>query len=127
MTTAAPSERTFFSDAGITITQARIVVPGQTYAMSGVTSVATYRKDPSRTGPIVLGILGVLSLIGGAKTILGALIFLGLAVAWWMALKPTFIVKLTSAAGEREAFTSKDESLVDRLVSAINEAIIARG
>ena len=34
-------ETTFFNEGGLTVTNSRFVVPGQTYAMSGVTSIRT--------------------------------------------------------------------------------------
>ena len=103
------------------------MVPGQTYAMSGITSVKAYRKDPSRTGPIILGILGLLGLLGGTEVLPGALITLGIAVAWWMIPKPSFSVLLSSASGEAKALTSKDGACIDRVIRALNDAIVHRG
>jgi hypothetical protein len=120
-------EKVFLNEAGITVTQARFVVPAQTFAMSGVTSVLALKSDPKRTGPIVLGVLGLITLMAGKMGILVALLLIAGAVAWWMALKTTYIVKLRTSGGESNAYSSKDKELVDRIISALNESIIARG
>ena len=42
------AEQTFFSSGSVTVTQARFVVDGQTYAMQGVTSVRRELAQPSK-------------------------------------------------------------------------------
>jgi hypothetical protein len=41
------AERTFLDEGGVTVTNARFVVPVQTYAMSGITSVKSLKHTPS--------------------------------------------------------------------------------
>ncbi len=121
------AETTFLSEAGVTVTQARFMVPGQTYAMSGVTSVKQIDESPSRKGPLVLGVIGVLALAGGAQGIIAAIIFIAAAAAWWYFQKSKHIVVLHSASGESRAFISGDAALVNRVVDALNNAIVHRG
>ena len=124
---ASQSENTFFSDAGITVTQARFMVPGQTYAMSGVTSVATAKDSPSKKGPIIMIAIGLLALAAGKDALIFGFLLIAGGALWLYLQKPTFVVMLHSASGESRAFTSKDGDLVSRIVGAINEAIVARG
>jgi hypothetical protein len=128
---ANPTEQTFLNEAGVIVTQARFMVSGQTYAMNGVTSVASLKEIPSRKGPIICLVLGLITFFGalrGDTQILpGSLFFLIVGGLWWYLKKTQYTVLLHSASGESRAFTSADENLVDRIVGALNEAIVARG
>ena len=106
-------EQVFLNEGGVTVTNARFIVPSQTYAMSGITSVKTYEKTPSRNGPIILIVIGVLMALGGKQEAIGAVVFvLVLAVVWWIFQKIEYQVRLSTASGE---------------ANALNEAIIHRG
>ena len=120
-------ETTFFNESGLTVTNSRFVVPGQTYAMSGVTSIRTEEYPPPRKWPSIITGIGVLLVLGGKDTIIVALILIAIGVMWWRSQKTTYNIVLSSASGETDAFTSTDEKYVDNLVSALNDAIISRG
>jgi len=84
---SAASERSFLSESEVTVTQARLVVAGQTYAMNGITSVASFKISPSRKLPIVLIAMGVMGLLSGdSSAIPGGLLFF-LVGAVWLYLK----------------------------------------
>lgn len=117
-------EKVFMSEGGVTVTSSRFIVSSQTYAMSGITSVKNSTKYPSRTGPIVLGILGGVMLANSSWY--GA-IPLGLAVLWWISQKVEFHVLLTTAAGEMEALSGEDQEFTSRVVKALSDAIVFRG
>ncbi|TLU87604.1 MAG: QacE [Chlorobium sp.] len=126
-------EKSFFNEGGVSVTNARFMAQGQTYAMSGITSVKSFREDPSHKGPIILGIIGVLGTLGAFSSnsvgngIVMTLLFIGGAVAWWMYQKPAFSVLLNSASGEAKALTSKDGQFISHVVNALNDAIVHRG
>jgi hypothetical protein len=122
------SEREFLRQGGVVVTQARFIHGSQTFAMSNVTSVLSTKTDPSKGGAILLIVLGIV-LIAAHQA---ATIVIGLALAalggWWLySMKPTYNVVLRTASGESRAFSSKDRSLVERVVAAVNDAIVARG
>lgn len=124
------SEQTFLNEGGITVTNSRFIANGQTYAMSGITSVKSFKHPTSIKGPIILFAIGFLIFIGGqgsAGSILTGLLFFASAIAWLVLNKPLFSVMLSSASGETEAYSSKNENFILNVVNAINEAIIARG
>jgi hypothetical protein len=117
-------EKAFYNSNGVTVTNARFIVSGQTYAMSGVTSVKTGVEDPSRSGPIWLGIIGGVTFrynwqIGVA--------LIALAIFWWFCQKPTLSVVLSSSSGEMQALSSKDATYIRAVVEALNNSIIHRG
>ena len=107
-------EKTFGNEAGVSVSNARFIAAGQTYAMSGVTSVKSSRADPSRKGPIIMGIIGVLALMGGGTAMIVGLILIAAAAALWFTQKPEFQVLLSSASGEAKALSSKDGEFISR-------------
>ena len=126
------AEQTFLNEGGITVTNARFVTTGQTYAMSGVTAVSSWKYPPSRKGPIIVMAIGLLFLLfafmGGSFS--GG-IFAALIIAaggfWWSKQKTSYSVVLSTASGDAEAYTSKESDFIFRVVDALNDAIVARG
>ena len=120
-------EKTFFSAGGVSISNSRFIAAGQTYAMSGITSVKSFRQDPSRKGPVILGVAGVLAMTPGGQSLVIGLLLTVAAVFWWRALKPEFSVLLSSASGEAKALASKDGDFISSVITALNDAIVHRG
>ena len=120
-------EKIFFNEGGITVTNSRFVVPGQTYTMSGVTSIKSVRHDPSKKWPIILLGIGIIMLLSGGDAAVPALLLIVAGVVWLYLIKPTYGVVLSSASGETEALTSKDGGYINRIVNALNDAIVSRG
>ena len=116
----------------------RFIAGDQTFAMSGITSVKSSRQDPSRTGPIVFGIMGLVTLLAGRPGVMpgwtalpnapgaGLAIFLG-AFIYLFAQKTESSVLLTTASGEVKALPSRDAAFVSKVVAALNDSIVHRG
>ena len=132
---AAPAaEKTFYENNGVLITNARCVAFGETYAMSGVTSVAAFRTVPSKFGPIVLMIFGTVMFFGSfsqiPQTLLGLLVgplIFAAGLAWFKSRKDIFTVKLHTAGAENTFVSSKDQAFADEVVAALNDVIVHRG
>ena len=120
-------EKSFFNDGGVSVSNSRFIAQGQTYAMSGVTSVKSSRQDPSRKAPIIMGIVGLLALAGGSTAAIVGLLLIAGAVAMWFLQKAEFQVLLYTASGEAKALTSNDGAFVSNVVAALNDAIVHRG
>ena len=127
MSAAANQETVFLNEKNIHVTNARLVLPAQTYAMSGITSVETGFDKPSKLYPIILIVIGVLALIAGMNGFLFGVIFIAIGAAWIYKLKDTFHMFLHTASGKTQALSSYDESWIKQVVKAVNEAIIHRG
>ena len=117
-------EKVFYDNRGIKVTNSRFLTYGTTTSMSGITSVTKYIHKPSRKGPIILFVVGLILFawqwyIGAAGV--------ALAVIWWMSQKPEFSIRLATASGESEALVDKDEKFIDDVVTALNDAIVHRG
>ncbi|MDC1205660.1 DUF6232 family protein [Candidatus Pacebacteria bacterium] len=126
------SEKSFYNSDDVTVTSARLLAAGETYAMSGVTSVKMRKEEPSRKGPVVLGVIGALFLIpvfaeGEFGGLLWAAVLIGLAAFWWKRKKNMYHVVLRTASGESQAYHSHDETQISGIVEAINNAIVHRG
>lgn len=126
-------EVTFYVDeAGVRITNTRLIVPGATYAMANITSVKTETVNPSYSGVFLTIVVGVAFLIGASSLKSGSAAALGVLVVfagivWAVVLKPEYKLGVSSASGERSPLSSRDEAYIDKIVQAINEAIIHRG
>ncbi|WP_176079348.1 DUF6232 family protein [Paraburkholderia tropica] len=133
---SAPTEKLFLDLGDVKVTSARFVVPGQTFAMSGVTSVKHWRTPRKWIFGAVLLVIGFPGLLASAGAVgqeksIGPLLIglvmpvLGAYLLWRG--RPHSQVRLQSASGETKAFTSRDDALVRRIVSAISDAIVHRG
>ena len=121
-------ERTFFEQGNVKVSNARFIVGNQTYAMNGVTSVKSHSTPPSRTGGIIAFIFGIVVLFAAEGS--GRLIGLAIAVAAGYFLygqKTEYAVVLNSASGEAQALTGTDETYINGVISALNDALIHRG
>ena len=134
MSSTPSNETTYFQEGNITITNARAVLGEKTYAMSNVTSVSMGTIPPNRSTPIIIGLVGFA--LGGcglaSETRSWALIIIGLVAVAVAALifftaKERYIVKIGSASGEANALSSIRRDYIEKIVKAMNDAIIRRG
>lgn len=123
------NEIVFLNESNVTVTNARFIVNGQTYALSGVTSVKNRRhiEYPSRLIPIILGIVGIFLFLG-EKPLIGFLM-IAISVLIWILNKKkiTDTVILSTAGGEVEAISSENTEFIARIILALNESIVYRG
>jgi len=119
-------EKTFFQYEDVTVTNSRFMVGSQTFAMSNITSVKASQQNPKRLWPIALIVVGVLALAAGANIWVVGLLG-GSGVAWLFMQYTVYHVMLTTAGGETSALSSKQREYIEKVVHALNEAIVARG
>ncbi|MBA3353815.1 MAG: hypothetical protein H0U23_15580 [Blastocatellia bacterium] len=103
-------EQIFLDEDEIKVTNARFITKGRTYAVNGITSVSLYEVKPRRAGVIVCAIIALIALSQGYNGVLVGVIFIGLAVVGWFMNPQTYSVRLMTASGESDAFTTKDHS-----------------
>jgi len=118
-------EKEFFSYDDVKVTNARFIVGSQTYAMSNITSVKASEDSPGRFTPIACVVVGVACLFGSVKEFGIFLILLG--GVWLACLKTTYYVSLTTAGGESKALSSEQREYIEKVVAALNNAIVHRG
>ena len=118
-------EKVFLNESGFLVTNTRFEIPGQMFAMAGVTSVGVNQVVPSKLRPIVMMILGI-GMMGAAVYDIGGVLLL-LGGLWFWALKTEYHLTLTTAAGQQRVTSSKDEEYMASLRQALTNAIIHRG
>lgn len=118
-------ERVYLEHGAVKVTNARFMVPSQTYAMSGITSVRFFTEKPNWLWPGLFFVIAVVMLTNNGNI---WSIVIPLAVGMLLLLrKPTYHVVLSSASGETRALNNKNKQLIEGVISALNQAIISRG
>lgn len=125
-------ETTYYRDGQVTISNSRAVLGTKTYAMSNITSVTMGERPANRSLGAIFILLGAAGLCVGSASHSNAPLLIGiLAVIAGIALifiaKPSYIVKIGSAGGESDALIATDKDYIQKIVNAVNEAIIKRG
>ena len=122
---AGEREKEFLREGPVLVTNARVVVKKQTFAMGQVSSVKSTVQAAHRVTPILLILGGML--FATNEELLGiGLIFALLGTIWLLMSRKRYIVKLSTSSGESEALASPDEGFVNRVVAAINSAMVYR-
>tara|TARA_Y100000589_G_C26928373_1_gene537290 strand:- start:190 stop:561 length:372 start_codon:yes stop_codon:yes gene_type:complete len=121
---ATQDDKVFLKDSNVLVTQSRFVAGGKTYAMRNISSVTKY-KIPKKIGTAIFLIIVGLILLAFSP-IIGGLIFIA-GILWLILSKPKYSVRIQSNAGEADGFISKDEKYIQKIVDAVNNAIIHRG
>lgn len=120
-------ERTILERENVLVTTARVVLGGQTFAMSGITSVRAGHIEPKWSGVLLAVLAGLMFfLMGGAALFLGVACLV-LAVLMGKDKKTRHKVILVTSAGEQSGLETEDGALVLSVVRAISDAIVARG
>lgn len=119
------TEKVFYQDHNVTVTQARFVSDSKTYAMRNISSVSIRKIDRSIKGEIILIILGVILL--ATQVWLVGIAAVVIAVILLFTRKDSFSVRINSNSGEADGLISKDREMIEKVVHALNEAIVYRG
>lgn len=138
------AEETVYSDSNVSVTTARVVISGTTYALRNLTSVKMTSSPSGQVGcaavlliPGILmlllslascGISGLAGLVEGVGAGLVGLVISGgiitAAIAWMRKSRANYHVTISSSSGEAHALTSKDRNYVEKIVASINDAIV---
>lgn len=122
-------EKTYYSDAAITVTSTRAVLAGKTYAMANITSVAMAEVQPGAgCGCALLGLGGMcaLGLFSSATIALGVVGLLMLVGGVALMSQKNYVVRIGSSSGEANALQHQDGAYIQKIVNAMNQAIIER-
>jgi hypothetical protein len=120
------TEKTFYQNPDVSVTQSRFVASGKTYAMRNISSVSLYKKTKSRLFEIALIFIGLALVVGGSAWIAGV-IMIAFAVLLFFLRKNEYTVRINSNSGEADGYISNNRQEVQEIVNAVNEAIIFRG
>ena len=121
------TEKTFYKDQNVYVTQSRFVVGGKTYAMRNISSVTNYRTEKSKAGAIFLILIGLLALTFGGSGMTFGVIMIAIGVLIIVRTKDDYSVQISSNSGESKALVSKNRDYIQKIVDSVNEVIIFRG
>jgi fucose permease len=123
-----------YQDENIHVTNLRAMLQGKTYAMANVTSVSMFRQAGNTAPGVVAAVIGGFMLLGAAADselrgcfLVFGLIILVIGIAILASTKDTYWVRIGSASGETNALSSTNRDYIQRVVNAMNEAIVRRG
>lgn len=121
-------ENIFYQDENVKVTQSRFTVGSDTYAMRNISSVTNFEIKKSKTNPILL-LIGSICYMIFIKSDISyiAIIIAVLSILWFFGINNEFAVKISTNAGEPNTLVSEDKKYIQKVVDAINEAIIYRG
>jgi hypothetical protein len=88
--------------------------------------VRLLQKRPNYTLPIILLMVGAVSMSGNDSRGIGIIIAL-FGIALFFILKSSYVMLIGSAGGEKAALASKNSAFMSSIVEHINSAIITRG
>lgn len=121
------TEKVFYEDKFVKVTQSRFISNGSTHAMRNISSVSNQHIPNSIGGSIMLIVIGIIVAFFGSTALIVGLILIGIAIALIATTKDDYAVKISSNSGQSNVVISKDKKYIQTIVNAINEAIIHRG
>lgn len=119
-------ETQFYQDGTVTVTQSRFVTQSKTYAMRNISSVHIFEIEKNRVTPIIMILIGLPFLFSGDIFWIG-LIIITLGILWLFTIKNEYAVRISTNAGEANSIILKDRIYIQKIVDALNDAIIYRG
>ena len=118
------AEQTFFEYEDVKVTNARFISGSQTYAMSNITSVKASEQKPKRFWGILILVIGLVAAISSPAV--GIVVAVCAAIYLFMQ-KTMYHVMLATSGGETSALKTYQREYLQKVVSAVNEAIVHRG
>lgn len=122
-------EHVIYTDEHVSISTSRIILGATTYALRNITSVKMLRSPGKRGCSIMLLIAAGFALLiamnaHALAALIIAVVFGIVGFLWYRAIKDDFHVLIASSSGEERALTSTDQLYIEKVVSAINDAIV---
>jgi hypothetical protein len=123
------NEKVYYSDGAITVTSTRAVLGTKTYAMANVTSVALAENQELPGCGCMLVVVGLLlgfMLFNRDSVGIGVIGLVVVALGVVLIQQKKYVVRVGSASGEADALESKNREYVQKIVHAVNQAIVDR-
>ncbi len=92
--------------------------------MSNITSIKAFEQKPNRFWAILIMFFGLLLTITFLPV---GLTMIGASAIYMIFQKTTFHVMLSTSGGETSALKTHQKDYLNKVVSALNEAIVYRG
>jgi hypothetical protein len=129
------SEENIYTDKNVSVTTARVIISGTTYALRNITSVKMTVTPPKQECAVALLVIGIVGVLAGFAAfthdrsaglfwLLMGVLMVAIGILWRLLLKPAYNVTNASSAGEIRALTSPNKEYIAKIVGAINEAFV---
>ena len=119
-------EKTFLQNGNITVTQSRFIVDSKTFAMRNISSVQVGVIPAKRGFGILLILIGIILLVSN-DTRTGGIVVIAIGALFAYLPKDQFTVRISTNAGESDSLMSKDRQFIQKIVDALNEAMVHQG
>ncbi len=125
-------EQVYFSDRRVQVTHARLIVPGQVFAIAQVTSVETKKQAPERAWAVVLAVMGVMITAAAYYVEASPFASVGLVFAiggsvWAILVRGRYQITVRMSSGEVWRTETKDGAWAQQLAGAMSQAMVAAG
>ena len=121
----AAKEKIFLQENNVIVTHTRFTSGDKTFVMRNISSVTNHKIEKSRKWQKILIVSGSIAVLLDDTRILG-LFLIVLGVVWLFFIKDEFSVRIRSNSGETDGLISKDEEYIERIVYAVDDALIFR-
>jgi hypothetical protein len=116
-------EKVFYDQGNVLVSNKRVVSQCTTYTLQNTASVGAGADSPGKMGGILVILIGLASFTANP--------FFGVPVivigVWYLyKRRKSYLVVLRDASGETNALRSYDWAEIERIVSALNHAIVER-
>jgi hypothetical protein len=117
-------EKLLFSNADIKVSNQHLNVRGKVYAIADINQVELTFVEPKRILATILFLLGLFLLLDeGNLFALGGFSII-LSVVFWISGGTKYAVVIHSAAGEKQVFVSDDRLLTEKIIYALDNAML---
>jgi hypothetical protein len=117
-----------FNERGIMLSRMALSASGQMFPLRDLADAAVVMVPRQKPLPIALSVIGAIVAVAGAISGSGPALVLGIMIAavgylTWITQDVVYRMMVTTAEGEREVFTTKEQAFADRVAALVCEAI----
>ena len=120
------NEIIFYQDFDVKVTQTRYITHSKTYPMRNISSVYLFEIVKSRKLPVLIIVIGALLLFSNEAPIAATLI-VAFGILLLLLIKNEYAVRISTNSGELNSVVSKNRDYVEKIVEALNDAIVHIG
>jgi hypothetical protein len=117
-----------FNERGVTLSRAGLSASGQMIPMRELRAVRVVKIERSKPLPVVIAVLGLIGLVAGIVTGMGAALVLGAMVVVvgylsWITQDVVYQLMVATPGGEREVLITKDQEFAERVAGLVASAV----
>lgn len=121
-------EKVFYRDLTVKVTQFRYITDNKTYAIKNISFVTINKTIGCRFCAKLTIITGLIALFipNDFQIIIGGILVV-LGIIWYISIKDLFTVCIGTNGKTINSITSNNKDYIEKIVDAVNQAIIHKG